>query len=371
MGGAARRKAGSIPLLPPFQNHMNSLQFHPLADIFPLLPETELASLAQDIKTNGLQQPIWLYDSKIIDGRNRYLACLKVGVPPMNRDYKGNDPLGFVVSMNLHRRHLNESQRAIVAGKLANLTHGGRRACRQDANLHLEISMEKAAKMLNISKRNVASAKTIMREAPEQVQAIEQGKETIAGSMRQIKKRQYADKVSKVSDKPKVAPAGPFDLILADPPWRYESGTCDPSDSIENHYGTATLEDIFKHSPNAAKDSILFLWATAPKLEEAIQVMNAWGFTYRSCAVWDKEIIGLGYWWRIQHELLLVGVKGNPKCTPEPARISSIFREKRRKHSQKPECVSEWIERAFSDAKKLEMYCRQPRPGWAVWGNEV
>ena len=116
---------------------------------------------------------------------------------------------------------------------------------------------------------------------------------------------------------------------------------------------------------------MLFMWATVAKLREAFEVMDGWGFEYKTHAVWDKEKIGMGYWFRGQHELLLVGTKGQASPPDAEHRVSSVFREARGKHSAKPQCVYEWIEAAFPDRLKLEMYCRSPRAGWAVFGNEA
>ena len=104
--------------------------FHSIADIFPMMSDDELDRLAEDIRAHGLREPIWLHsDGRIIDGRNRYLACQRLGREPATRTFEGEDAelLAFVLSHNLHRRHLNESQRAMVATRIANLGHGGRR----------------------------------------------------------------------------------------------------------------------------------------------------------------------------------------------------------------------------------------------------
>lgn len=224
-------------------------------------------------------------------------------------------------------------------------------------------------KQLGIKPREANEAH-LLSEIPREVfEEVKTGKVTKADLKRQKKKREHQNKVSRVEKSRKENPVGPFDLILADPPWRYDFHK-DQNRQIENQYETADLASIISDKPQSSPDSILFLWATAPKLEEALKVLNAWGFTYRTCAVWDKEVIGMGYWFRVQHELILVGVKGNPGATPECENRSSIFREKRRGHSQKPEVIYEWIERAFPELRKLEMYCRKPRPGWAVMGNE-
>jgi N6-adenosine-specific RNA methylase IME4 len=200
---------------------------------------------------------------------------------------------------------------------------------------------------------------------------IRQNLKTITKARREERIEERTRKVRAAQrNRKRRQPVGPFDVILADPPWPYNFSETDAR-KITNQYNIASLEDIFKHSPNSSDNAILFLWGTAPKLPEALKVMEQWGFTYKSCAVWDKEVIGMGYWWRIQHELLLVGTKGSPGTTPECERVSSIFREKRTKHSVKPTCVYEWIERAFPDRSRQEMYQRKPRPGWAGWGDEV
>lgn len=158
-------------------------------------------------------------------------------------------------------------------------------------------------------------------------------------------------------------------LVLADPPWRYDFAQSD-SRQIENQYPSATVDEIIGHRPETNPDCVLLLWATVAKLKEAIEVLEGWGFEYKTHAVWDKEKIGMGYWFRGQHELLLVGTKGKASPPDESNRVSSVFRETRGQHSEKPRCVYEWVDRAFPTLKKLEMYCRNPRPGWLVFGNE-
>ena len=237
--------------------------------------------------------------------------------------------------------------------------------------------VELTLKEIGISYQESSDARLLSRAArskdPEMLivyEGIKVGKKSERHIRRILKRQEHAAKVSRARRSVPAKTDGPYQLVLADPPWRYEHCEADNRE-IENQYGTASLEQIFKQSPNTTDDSILFLWATAPKLEEALQTMKAWGFSYRTCAVWDKTKIGMGYWWRIQHELLLVGVKGSPGCTPECERVSSIFVETRGHHSAKPICVYKWIERAFPTMTKLEMYCRNPRSGWSSWGNEI
>lgn len=172
-------------------------------------------------------------------------------------------------------------------------------------------------------------------------------------------------------------PAGVYELLLADPPWRYDFAETECRE-IENQYPTMSPDEIGALPVPAADDAALFLWATMPKLREAFLVMDAWGFAYKTGACWDKEKIGMGYWFRGQHELLLVGTRGDFPPPPEPRRPSSVFRSARARHSEKPECVYEAIEAMFperfadpANPRAVELFCRTPRPGWAAWGNEV
>jgi N6-adenosine-specific RNA methylase IME4 len=163
-----------------------------------------------------------------------------------------------------------------------------------------------------------------------------------------------------------------YPVVYADPPWRYEHAESE-SRAIENQYPTMTLDEIcaLPLSTITTDDAILFMWATSPKLEEAMRVVRDWGFAYRTCAVWDKEKIGMGYYFRQAHELLLVATKGSPPTPPASARPSSVLRACRGEHSSKPDEMRELIERMYPELPKVEMFCRSPRNGWGVWGNQA
>jgi len=186
--------------------------------------------------------------------------------------------------------------------------------------------------------------------------------------IRTVEREQRREEIQTAQPKPIT---GKYSVIYADPPWRYEFAET-KSRAIENQYPTMLLEDIKSIQVPCEDNSILFLWATAPKLEEAMQVMTAWGFTYRTCAIWDKEKIGMGYWFRGQHELLLVGVKGR-FSTPSPeSRVSSVHREPRVKHSKKPDYYYSIIESMFPNGSYLELFARQKyNDRWEVWGNQI
>ena len=157
--------------------------FHPLADLFPMLDDKSAAfeALVDDIRERKQQEPVWLYEGKILDGRNRYQACQRLGREIQVRDYAGDDPIGFVLSANLHRRHLDESQRAMVAGKLSKLELG--------ANQHTKgegVSIETASKLLNVGRASVNRALKVLKAGdPELVAAVEQGKKSVSAAANQ------------------------------------------------------------------------------------------------------------------------------------------------------------------------------------------
>lgn len=167
---------------------------------------------------------------------------------------------------------------------------------------------------------------------------------------------------------PPSLPEGVYDIILADPPWRYEHEVT-LNRAVENHYPTMELGDIcdLDIESISGKDSVLFLWTTNPKLEESLQVINSWGFQYRTNMVWIKDKIGMGYYVRAQHELLLIARKGEPGVPDPENRCSSIF-AKREEHSKKPGEFYEIIEKMYPASKKVELFAREARIGWDMWG---
>lgn len=139
---------------------IHGYEVHPLAEAFPLLDDESMRRLGEDIQANGLQCPISLFGGKIIDGRNRALACKKHRIDPEFEELKDIDPAAFVVSMNLRRRHLNESQRAMVAARLATLSPGRPSAQNTPPNGGVKRADE-AAELLNVSERSVERARAV------------------------------------------------------------------------------------------------------------------------------------------------------------------------------------------------------------------
>lgn len=169
-------------------------------------------------------------------------------------------------------------------------------------------------------------------------------------------------------------PEGKYQVIYADPPWMYgqeQHSTEKQATVLETHYPSMPTEDICQLPiGNLGLDnSVLFLWTTSPKLFEAKQVIDAWGYEYKSSMVWDKVKHNVGYYVSVRHEFLLICTRGS--CLPDnPKLYDSVITEERTEHSKKPEVFYDIIEDIYK-GKKIELFARNKRNGWECWGNQI
>ena len=164
-------------------------------------------------------------------------------------------------------------------------------------------------------------------------------------------------------------PEGKYNIIYADPPWTYSNTGFEMS--ANKHYLTMLTEEICKLQIPSADNAVLFLWATNPQLLDAIQVMNVWEFSYKTNLVWIKKKNTAGFYIFGQHELLLIGVKGE-KMLPIGEKFKSlIITDENKIHSKKPEIVYEMIEKMYPNQKYLELFARNTSEKWTSWGNEI
>jgi N6-adenosine-specific RNA methylase IME4 len=194
--------------------------------------------------------------------------------------------------------------------------------------------------------------------------------------MNKIKRERRAEREEKLGQRICALPRRKYGVIVADPEWRFEPWSRETGldRGAENHYPTSSLEVIkARDVPSiAADDSALGLWATVPMLPQALIVMAAWGFDYKTHWCWAKDRIGPGYWNRNKHEIFLLGTRGDVPCPAPGEQWDSLLEAPRRGHSEKPEIFLEMIETYFPNLPKIELNRRgPPRKGWDAWGNEV
>lgn len=181
-----------------------------------------------------------------------------------------------------------------------------------------------------------------------------------------------------------------YNIIYADPPWKYRD-KCQDRGGAERHYNTMPVEDIKKINVQSISDDdcTLFLWATFPKLQEALDVIEAWGFSYKTCAfVWVKtnkrmnkeqnsflpvdsfdSFTGMGRWTRSNAEICLLATKGKPER--KDMGVHQIIYAPIARHSEKPKETRDRIVRLIGNLPRIELFCRRKAEGWDIWGNEL
>ena len=177
------------------------MEYHPIANIFPLMEETEFEYLVEDIRRNGLHEPIYTYEGKILDGRNRELACQKLGITPEYIAYTGDDPLSYAISMNVARRHLTPSQRACLAVDLLPVyeVEANKRMLAGVAPYPGELipqgrSKDFAAEKMQVNSHYVTDAKIVREEAPELFEEMRAGIIHMKDAMREVKSKRLNNK---------------------------------------------------------------------------------------------------------------------------------------------------------------------------------
>jgi N6-adenosine-specific RNA methylase IME4/ParB-like chromosome segregation protein Spo0J len=336
-------------------------------------------ALRNDITRRGIVEPLEITANDIVlNGRERLAVATELGLEYVPaRVVSPADEVEHIILGALQRRHLSASQRAALALDLDQY-----RQLRSDAETrrlgNLRQNAETAvlpprgktrdhvAAFAGVSARTVQDAATVQTHNRELFERIKTGEIAADLAARRIRR---ALRDANLPPAPPL-PQGPFELIYADPPWQL--GNPDGQNAPENHYPTMTLDEIKRLQPPAAENAVLFLWAVNCLLPQALDVIGAWGFTYKSNLVWVKPSLGLGNWTRNRHEPLLFAIRGRIEIPQPDQRPDSVLEAKRGRHSQKPEQAYALIERAYPQLSKLELFARGgPRPGWQAWGNET
>ena len=338
---------------------------------------------------------IIIFNGCILDGWNRYKACLETNVQPVFEYFEGDEKQAFEYSLkaNQDRRHLTKSQLAAIAIEAEPLwkaiqenVEKGRREKISKVRQGIETTTlmspsqknenearTKLGKTFGVASTYIAEAKKLKQTAPEKFEAVKNGEKTITQVNKEIKiekrkadiEKQKADieaeNLPEINDK--------FDIITVDPPWPYGREFDPDSSRVANPYPEMSIEEIKNIKLPTKENSIIFLWTTHQFLPYAFDILKEWGADYKATMVWNKEKIGMGYWLRMQCEFCLLAVKGNPIWDINDWR--DIISETRREHSRKPESFYQNIDKYFPYASKIEYFSRAQREGWAVFGNDI
>lgn len=341
--------------------------------LVPPMTKEAFDSLISSIRTDGQHEPITINEKdEILDGHHRYRACKLLGIAPKHVPKTFDNPLYeklYVIDVNLQRRQLTDVQRVElnlkkkpILQEIAKLNEslGGK----GDKILSpLGRVNEVIAKDSGVSYEQVRKIETILEKAPEDLKdKVRTGKTSVNHAYTTVIRAEDHKNTPEL-------PQGTFDIILADPPWQYEISH---RGSAQDHYQAIEIEELKQLPIPASDNAILFLWATGPMQQKAFSIMEAWGFTYKAQAVWIKDKIGTGYYFRGRHELLLIGEKGDMPLPEECNRRDSVIEAPRQEHSQKPEIVYQIIERMYPNRKYLELFARSHySEKWTVWGIEA
>ena len=254
----------------------------------------------------------------------------------------------------------------------------------QPSRFAVQTASAATAEQLGIAKHDISRWKALSTLTREDVDAYIEAtrsasvKVSLRGLVRHAKRLKVRESPRPMAVGPKVAGnlrefierGERFGTIYADPPWQY--GNQGTRAATDDHYVTMTVPEICAEPVRevAAENAHLHLWTTNGFLREAFDVMEAWGFKYKSCFVWCKPQMGIGNYYRVSHEFLLFGVRGD--CPFQMRDAMSWGVHDRLEHSRKPAAIREMVEKV-SPGPYLEMYGRELRPWtpWSVYGNQV
>lgn len=343
-----------------------------------------IEELVASIKEVGLLHPIVVTpDGRLVAGQRRLEACRGLGwqaVPVRVVD------IAEIVRGELHenvvRKDFLPSEMAAIAKALSPAEREAAKE-RRAANLPNQTgkfpvcdegrSRDKVAAYVGVSGRTVEKTIAVVdaaeREPEKYAPLVEQMDRTgkVNGAYKLMGKMMQAEAIR---HEPPPLPTGPFRVIVADPPWPYHNRAEDSTHRAANPYPAMTTDDI-KALPvpgMAADDCVLWLWTTNAHMRQAFDVLDAWGFEHKTILTWVKDKMGLGDWLRGQTEHCLMAVRGKPivLLTNQTTVIYGPLRE----HSRKPDEFYRLVDQLCPGAK-LEMFAREHRDGWAIWGSEV
>ena len=334
------------------------------------------------IAEGGIHDPIITWNNIVIDGHNRYDICIKNDLKYFTKELEltdRNQAINWIIDNQLGRRNLAPWQMSILRGKRYN-------AEKKDNYSHPKSGdqIDHRKTSARLAEQYGVSAPTIRRDGNFAIAAekasgefeqpvMQLTKEQILQVAREInREKQASRRKNQIAETPTI-PDGKYNVILADPPWRYDYGF-DIHGAADRHYKTLSPQEIADLPVHSLfeDNAVLFMWATSPKLEDAFTVINGWGFEYKTSFIWDKVKHNMGHYNSVRHEFLLICTKGSFPKQSDTLIDSVVSIERSDEHSEKPEEFRQIIEEMYPLSKKIELFSRKKDiPGWKTWGNEL
>ena len=375
--------------------------------VMPNLSTEEYAELKSDISSRGVMVPIEFDEQgNVLDGHHRLQICEELGIKDFPKVIRAGlteeEKYTHARKLNLARRHLSQEQkRGLIQQQLQATPEKSDRQIARDlgisnktvsthrkemeengelCKLHSSIGADGKERPRQVERKPVSVFNPTKREekALTNPKVVEQV--SISGSVmaaqKDIERAERQELIKEQIEKPKTSAHidlfttdKKYRVVYADPPWQYnDKQDTSKLGGAEKKYPTMPLKDICSLPVPTEGNAVLFLWVTSPMLEDAFQVIHAWGFSYKSSFIWDKVAHNMGHYNSVRHEFLLICTKGS--CTPDvPKLLDSVVSIERTEHSVKPKEFRDMIDMLYPVGERLEMFAREAYPGWDVWGN--
>jgi len=379
------------------------MEYHDAANAFPLMDDNRYEDLLEDIRQHGLIEPITLCEGKILDGRNRYRACLELGIDPKFRIIEyGANPWDYVWSLNGERRDITDDQRYLVwklCHEHSEEFQEEKRRIQEEANRKrseaakrrerteegtFEPVVEQSVPQVDrhegkkakakASKTNpgaVARGDKLAKDRPDLAEKVRKGEMTSAEARRQMARDELTEKLQSIEAQEVKALEGVYDVIVIDPPWPMKKIDRDyyPEQTMFD-YPTMTEAELQNLEIPAYDDCHVWLWTTHKFLPMALRLLKHWELKYICTFVWHKrggfQPFGLPQY---NCEFAVYAHKGSPKFIDTKA-FMACFDGKRGAHSEKPEEFYDTIRRVTA-GRRLDMFNRRKIEGFDGWGKEA
>ena len=370
--------------------------------LIPPLQPTEYEQLETNIQLDGCLDPIKVWNTTIdgvdrclvIDGHNRYSICDRLGVHYMTTALvfaTRDEAKLWIISNQFGRRNLSAIDRIALAFKreeilavkakdsqkrkpisvLPNLVKQNR--IHAQVLSALDAGVSKGTYHAGTKVLQAIENGTLARDTIDKIRGGELAINTVYNRLRQDERaEEVRDQLVNVA-----IPAGKFRVIYADPPWWYatpQHSKTEQATVLKSHYPSMKISELCELpvAQLADENAVLFLWTTSPLLFDALNVIEAWGFTYKASIIWDKVKHNVGHYVSVRHEFLLICTRGS--CLPDSDKLhDSVIEIERTAHSEKPAYFRELIDIMYEpvDGDRVELFARSEIPShWASWGNQ-